>query len=215
MKIKLLAALLLITSISYSQFSPGRLIVGGQGSYYSSKQGTGLNSIKIENFSVEPLLLMQIDSSVSVGLSGGYVKKDEGNRNTEEWKAGPVVRIQQRWKERVSFYFQLGAFYMKGTGRTNSNYYDNFGDNYIIVVNQQYSGLSAQLLPGINYGLSRRFFLDMTYGSLTYEMLDMETMSSLNYTGYPQSSPVFKDNINTLSIDLGLKSIRVGAVYMF
>ena len=215
MKVKIIAALLLITSLSFAQFSPGKLLIGGQGGYNTTKQGQGANSSKAENFGILPMLLIQLDSSVSIGLSGGFIKQDLGNSKNKEWKVGPVVRIQNKWKEHASFYFQLGVFYMNGTGTTRYDSY-NMYSYYSINQNQTYTGLSSQLLPGVNYKLSKHFFLDLGYGQLAYEMIDIDYSYPAFYTNYYTAyPPTSTTNINAFTVDLSLQSLRVGAIYMF
>ncbi len=213
MKHTLIALILVLQCFTVNaQFEKNSVIAGGSGSYISRKQTYNKETRKTTTYSIDPLFLIQSSDDFSVGLALGYFYDYYKNEIDEtgvanEWHVGPAIRYQKKFVDNFSGYGQLNFTY--GKGKSEEKFINNFLTQ-TSTFNEDYTQIQFGLFPGLNYKLSKHFYLDLRYGNLEYSSVNLNTEAKLG-------TLVVEDELTRqeFSVNLGFETLKLGMVYSF
>lgn len=213
MKHTLIAFILALQCYSVSaQFEKNSVIAGGSGSYLSRKQTYNTETLKTTTYSIDPLVLIQSSDDFSVGLAFGYFHDYYKNEIDEtgtanEWHVGPALRYQKKFIDNFSGYAQLNFTYGKGTSEEKlvNSFYSQLNS-----FKRDYTQIQFGLFPGLNYKLSKHFYLDLRYGNLEYisANADFERTYGILVSEDERTQQEF-------SVNLGFETLKLGLLYSF
>ena len=157
---KIFAGAILTASFFAAQAQSGTVILGGDVSYSSSKQGTGVTEVKTQNLNLNPYLGYQFNDNWTAGVVAGIgtSTQEQGSNESKfnDINAGPFLRYTQPVSDIFSLYGQL-------EGRFGSRKSKNNGTTI-----GEANSTTVNLFPAAFINLKNNFGLNFNFGGLTY-----------------------------------------------
>jgi hypothetical protein len=176
-KIKLFVSILLISSsVAYSQFNKGSVLLGTDLSFSTSTSNSGSNENKSHGFTVSPTVAIATKQNTFWGgsLRAGYSKNESQLSNTVQTTNGYGASLFcRKYKQVVG---RLYAFAQSGLGAGFSKFkYENGPATYS---EQKNYNVGVAITPGISVNVSKKVYLEAGFSNIAAVDYSWGTSSS-------------------------------------
>jgi hypothetical protein len=183
-RLVLAMALLMVSTLSFAQITKGDIQLGGNAGFNKIKSG----SFERSQFTLAPRAGLFVSDLTSVGLTIGYSSTDSNGTNSNLFQFGVYSRFHKMVAE--NFYIYLQPSLTLGTGSVKS---ENAPDI-------DTSTFNIGIAPGVTYFLSPKFALEMSLGSLAYNLTK-------------DSNSTIESKTENYGLNLNLNTITLGFSY--
>ncbi|MEP7265664.1 MAG: outer membrane beta-barrel protein [Bacteroidota bacterium] len=209
-KLLIVIAFAFQAGLTHAQFVANDLLLGGSVGFHSSKTESKPDDFVTSGYTFNPQFLYMVNAGFGIGLNIGITgtKEKPSDDKTTELHFGPAFRLQGKPIEKASFYGQLNLNIGSGTDQQKATYVGANGTINTYTRKDKYSSIGILVYPGVNYMISKHFYLDMSYGMLNYISRDNKPDDTHDTTAKSFKTSGFE-------ISFGLESLRLGAIYKF
>ena len=195
--LKYLMILLLLSTVSNAQFKPRNFLAGAGVGYNETVSDFGLSKYTESNVYATVQFIYMFDSAFGAGFLGSYGSHKMELSKFDSYYYGLLFRYQFKWKDRFSPFLQLEG--VQGLEQSNQELTDNEGNSFNATLETDY--FNVRLNPGVNYRLSKLFYLNASYGELGY--LSRETqIPSFDNSAVKEKEMYVKFDLTSLKLGL-------------
>lgn len=208
-KLLIVFAFICQAGITNAQIIARDLLLGGNVGFYSMKTESDPDDFVTSGYIFNPQLLYMVNNGFGIGLNFGIKgeKEKPSDDKTSELYFGPAFRVQGKAIERAQFYGQLNLNIGSGKEESESTYIStSTGLPVKYTRKDKYSSIGVDIFPGVNYMISKRFFLDLSYGLLGYVSRDNKPDDTHNPNAESYKTSAFEFGFT-------LENLRIGAIF--
>jgi hypothetical protein len=203
MKILLPAILLFVSGITNAQITKGSLLLGGSLSVSHAilrNEGPD-NNAKSNGFTFNPSIGKAIKANTILGLGFVITRVRTHDKNYTDassgWNVNTYIRKYLPLGGDFNLFAQTSAFYAESK-------IDNEGPNFYTKQRAKSAGLD--FLPGLDYGVSRRFHLEITLNDLFRVSYSRTITINNSFADQTDKSLSVETNLNSANpISLGFR----------
>lgn len=199
--LKYILILLLMSTVSNAQFKPRNFLAGGGVGYDELTSDYGQPKYTESYAYATVQFIYMFDSAFGAGFIGSYGSNKIELYKFDNYYYGLLLRYQFKWQGRFSPFLQLEG--VQGLDQSNQELTDNDGNT--LSANLETTHFNVRLIPGVNYRLSKLFYLNASYGEVGYLKQETEIPSNDN------SAVIEKE----MYVKLDLTSLKLGLLMRF